>query len=148
MLRSLVGSEMCIRDRGTSGITPHVEAFLGKQDHRNQPYGLPITPQLKHPPDLPRRQPTRLATENHLRSRLPTRVTPTLTYYRYAPNTKPAENPERQSTRITKVSTLRFSSNGVTPVREYQPVHPFDYACRPRLRTRLTRGRRTWPRNP
>ena len=22
------------------------------------------------------------------------------------------------------------------------------YACRPRLRTRLTRGRRTWPRNP
>lgn len=27
-----------------------------------------------------------------------------------------------------KVSTLRFSSNGVTPVREYQPVHPFDYA--------------------
>ena len=26
-------------------------------------------------------------------------------------------------------------------VREYRPVHPFDYACRPRLRTRLTQGR-------
>ncbi len=34
------------------------------------------------------------------------------------------------------------------PVREYRPVHPFDYACRPRLRTRLTQGRRTWPWNP
>ena len=39
----------------------------------------------------------------------------------------------------------RLSVKG--PVREYQPVHPFDYACRPRLRTRLTQGRRTWPWN-
>lgn len=53
------------------------------------------------------------------------------------PPPRPA-TPLRHSTR----------SNGQKPVREYQPVHPFDYACRPRLRTRLTRGRRTWPRNP
>lgn len=47
-----------------------------------------------------------------------------------------------------EVSTPSLGFAGLMPVREYQPVHPFDYACRPRLRTRLTRGRRTWPRNP
>ena len=42
----------------------------------------------------------------------------------------------------------RLGLDGLTPVGEYRLLHPFDYACRPRLRTRLTRGRRTWPRNP
>eukprot|EP00322_Chrysochromulina_rotalis_P003512 CAMPEP_0115881878 /NCGR_PEP_ID=MMETSP0287-20121206/28691_1 /TAXON_ID=412157 /ORGANISM="Chrysochromulina rotalis, Strain UIO044" /LENGTH=117 /DNA_ID=CAMNT_0003337889 /DNA_START=34 /DNA_END=387 /DNA_ORIENTATION=- len=32
-------------------------------------------------------------------------------------------------------------------VREYQPV-VIDYACRPRLRSRLTLGGLAWPRNP
>ena len=59
-----------------------------------------------------------------------------------------APNPEGNDATRPEVSTHPFGSCGSLPVREYPPVHPFDYACRPRLRTRLTRGRRTWPRNP
>ena len=90
----------------------------------------------------------RLTTENHLRGRLPFRVTPALTYYGYAPNTTRRNQPEGRNHHEAEVSTHRLGFAGPWSVREYPPVHPFDYACRPRLRTRLTRGRRTWPRNP
>ena len=93
-------------------------------------------------------QATRLATENHLRGRLPSCVTPVLAYRGYprqatTPATNPKEGPAPQP-----ADTHPFSPDDSTPVREYQPVHPFDYACRPRLRTRLTQGRRTLPWNP
>ena len=89
-----------------------------------------------------------LTTENHLRGRLPFRVTPALTYYGYGPNTTRRNQPEGRNHHEAEVSTHRLGFAGPWSVREYPPVHPFDYACRPRLRTRLTRGRRTWPRNP
>ena len=38
--------------------------------------------------------------------------------------------------------------DGREPVGEYRLLRPFDYACRPRLRTRLTQGRQAWPWNP
>ena len=71
-----------------------------------------------------------------------------LAYQDYAPNSHANPNPEGNDATRPEVSTHPFGSDGSLPVREYPPVHPFDYACRPRLRTRLTRGRRTWPRNP
>ena len=71
-----------------------------------------------------------------------------LAYRDYAPNSHATPNPEGNDATRPEVSTHPFGSYGTPPVREYPPVHPFDYACRPRLRTRLTRGRRTWPRNP
>lgn len=89
-----------------------------------------------------------MTTENHLRGRLPFRVTPALTYYGYGPNTTRRHQPEGRNHHEAEVSTHRLGFAGPWSVREYPPVHPFDYACRPRLRTRLTRGRRTWPRNP
>ena len=98
--------------------------------------------------DLPMRLAACLTTENHLRGRLPFRVTPALTYYGYAPNTTRRYQPEGRNHHEAEVSTHRLGFAGPWSVREYPPVHPFDYACRPRLRTRLTRGRRTWPRNP
>ena len=107
-----------------------------------------ITPRPACRTDLPVRRAACLTTENHLRGRLPFRVTPALTYYGYAPNRNQAREPEGTHARNPEVSTRRLGSDGSLPVREYPPVHPFDYACRPRLRTRLTRGRRTWPRNP
>ena len=82
-----------------------------------------------------------LTTENHLRGRLPFRVTPALTYHGYAPNATRRTPPEGGERPATEVSTHRLGPVGSLPVREYPPVHPFDYACRPRLRTRLTRGR-------
>ena len=100
------------------------------------------------PTDLPMGRAACLTTENHLRGRLPFRVTPALTYYGYAPNTTRRNQPEGRNHHEAEVSTHRLGFAGPWSVREYPPVHPFDYACRPRLRTRLTRGRRTWPRNP
>ena len=100
------------------------------------------------PTDLPMGRAACLTTENHLRGRLPFRVTPALTYYGYGPNTTRRCQPEGRNHHEAEVSTHRLGFAGPWSVREYPPVHPFDYACRPRLRTRLTRGRRTWPRNP
>ena len=100
------------------------------------------------PTDLPMGRAACLTTENHLRGRLPFRVTPALTYYGYSPNTTRRYQPEGRNHHEAEVSTHRLGFAGPWSVREYPPVHPFDYACRPRLRTRLTRGRRTWPRNP
>ena len=62
-----------------------------------------------------------------------------LTYQDYAPNSHATPNPEGNDATRPEVSTHPFGSYGTPPVREYPPVHPFDYACRPRLRTRLTR---------
>ena len=97
---------------------------------------------------MPVPRPACLTTEDHLRGRLPFCVTPALTYYRYGPNRPGHPAPEGDVSPDPEVSTRGFGFAGCMPVREYRPVHPFDYACRPRLRTRLTRGRRTWPRNP
>lgn len=107
-----------------------------------------ITPRHACHADLPTRLAACLTTENHLRGRLPFRVTPALTYCGYAPNTTRRNQPEGRNHHEAEVSTHRLGFAGPWSVREYPPVHPFDYACRPRLRTRLTRGRRTWPRNP
>ena len=100
------------------------------------------------PTDLPMGRAACLTTENHLRGRLPFRVTPALTYCGYGPNATRRNQPEGRNHHEAEVSTHRLGFAGPWSVREYPPVHPFDYACRPRLRTRLTRGRRTWPRNP
>lgn len=100
------------------------------------------------PTDLPVGRAACLTTEDHLRGRLPFCVTPALTYYRYGPNRPGHPAPEGDVSPDPEVSTRGFGFAGCMPVREYRPVRPFDYACRPRLRTRLTRGRRTWPRNP
>ncbi len=68
---------------------------------------------------------------------------------RLRPQREPRHAPPKERTPGNpEVGTHRLGPVGSLPVREYPPVHPFDYACRPRLRTRLTRGRRTWPRNP
>ncbi len=107
-----------------------------------------ITPHPMKPPDLPGGGATRLTRENHLPGRLPVRVTPeTLNPCASRPNSNGIRRPKPPST----VSDGPCSHGLLVvrkPVREYRPVHPFDYACRPRLRTRLTQGRRTWPWNP
>lgn len=134
---------------GTGGNAPRAEAFLDGLDHRisrHKDAHHHTSPTRRT--DLPVRLAACLTTENHLRGRLPFRVTPALTYNRYGPDGNRERDPEGKHSRNPEVSTRGFGPDGSLPVREYPPVHPFDYACRPRLRTRLTRGRRTWPRNP
>ena len=89
-----------------------------------------------------------MTTENHLRGRLPFRVTPALTYCGYAPNTTRRNQPEGRNHHEAEVSTHRLGFAGPWSVREYPPVHPFDYACRPRLSSRLTLGGLALPRKP
>ena len=134
---------------GTGGNAPRAEAFLDGLDHRiSRLKGAHHRTSPPCPTDLPMGRAACLTTENHLRGRLPFRVTPALTYCGYAPNTTRRNQPEGRNHHEAEVSTHRLGFAGPWSVREYPPVHPFDYACRPRLRTRLTRGRRTWPRNP
>ncbi len=107
-----------------------------------------ITPHPMKPPDLPGGGATRLTRENHLPGRLPVRVTPeTLNPCASRPNSNGIRRPKPPST-VSDGPCSHGLLVGRKPVREYRPVHPFDYACRPRLRTRLTQGRRTWPWNP
>ena len=134
---------------GTGGNAPRAEAFLDGLDHRiSRLKGAHHRTSPSRPTDLPMGRAACLTTENHLRGRLPFRVTPALTYCGYAPNATRRYQPEGRNHHEAEVSTHRLGFAGPWSVREYPPVHPFDYACRPRLRTRLTRGRRTWPRNP
>ena len=128
-------------------LTPRLFSTAWTTGYRVQRTPI-ITPHPMRPTDLPMGRAACLTTENHLRGRLPFRVTPALTYCGYSPNTTRRYQPEGRNHHEAEVSTHRLGFAGPWSVREYPPVHPFDYACRPRLRTRLTRGRRTWPRNP
>ena len=80
------------------------------------------------------------------RDRLPSCVTPSLTYYPLRP---PALTclarrlPHGQTGLVSRGPVLTVHSG-------YGNINPLsiDYACRPRLRSRLTLGGTAWPRNP
>jgi hypothetical protein len=80
------------------------------------------------------------------RDRLPSCVTPSLAYYPLRP---PALH---QSTRRSSWARAGLVSRGPALAVHvgYGNINPLsiDYACRPRLRSRLTLGGTAWPRNP
>ena len=125
---------------GTGGMRPHAEAFLDGRDHRIHAYARPIAPHPNAPRiclgDGPNAWPGKTTSRAGCPSvsllRSPTGATVP------APPRPPSRRTDRMAGRV---STRPFGLIGRKPVREYQPVHPFDYACRPRLRTRLTQGR-------
>ena len=94
--------------------------------------------------DLPTQRPTRCP-GIPLTVRLPSCVTPSLTYC-WSGSRDPPIGPK------VRLDFLRLAS----PVsvwalfRGYGNINPLsiDYACRPRLRSRLTLGGLAWPRNP
>lgn len=67
---------------------------------------------------------------------------------RPAPRQTTATMPRRTRRPRRAVGAMGLGPDGPEPVGEYRLLRPFDYACRPRLRTRLTQGRRTLPWNP
>lgn len=76
---------------------------------------------------------------------LPSCVTPSLGYYRIrsrAPPTRPEG--------LTGFGRLVSPTSPGTRPHGYGNINPLsiDYACRPRLRSRLTLGGTAWPRNP
>ena len=70
---------------------------------------------------------------------------PTITGAPRPTHTLAARKPQGCAGRLVSTMTSAWAV-----ITRYQNINwlSIDYACRPRLRTRLTRGRRTWPRNP
>ena len=90
---------------GTGGIGPRAEAFLDGQDHRISALRPHHRTSAERRTDLPVRRPACLTTENHLRGRLPVRVTPALPYCRAVPNDPTTPDPEGNGTEGPEVST-------------------------------------------
>ncbi len=96
--------------------------------------------------DLPACRPTRLHQYNHSLAELPSCVTPSLGYYQAGSRAPPIPLPKERGGfgRSAHLGSPR------TRLHEHGNINPssIDYACRPRLRSRLTLGGKTWPRNP
>ena len=77
--------------------------------------------------------------------RLPSCVTPLLTYYRIG-----SRAPRAGSEDPTRFRRLASPGSAWADSRRYGNINPLsiDYACRPRLRSRLTQGGLAWPWNP
>ena len=77
--------------------------------------------------------------------RLPSCVTPLLTYYRIG-----SRAPHSRSEDPPCFGRLASPGSAWADSRRYGNINPLsiDYACRPRLRSRLTQGGLAWPWNP
>ena len=77
--------------------------------------------------------------------RLPSCVTPLLTYYRIG-----SRAPRAGSEDPPRIGRLASPGSAWADSRRYGNINPLsiDYACRPRLRSRLTQGGLAWPWNP
>jgi hypothetical protein len=94
---------------------------------------------------LPTCRPTPLPRDNHRPVELPSCVTPSLAYWRFGSH-GPPDRPER----LTRFVCLASPRSAWAHLGGYGNINPLsiDYACRPRLRSRLTLGGLAWPRNP
>ncbi len=76
---------------------------------------------------------------------LPSCVTPSLAYYRFG-----SCAPVSRSEELHTFEHLALPSSALARYSRYGNINPLsiDYACRPRLRSRLTQGGLAWPWNP
>lgn len=93
-------------------------------------------------------RPTRLHQDNHRLAELPSCVTPSLDYYEirsHAPHTHLSPKAS-----LSGFGWLVSNASSWAHMLGYGNINPLsiDYACRPRLRSRLTLGGLAWPRNP
>ena len=133
------------------GYGPHnhsLEAFLGSIGSPTSPLRVRIT---SHPSIAVRiylDHGLHAYTTIHQVARLPSCVTPSLGYYQIR---SPAST-TRHHPKVMKGCFRRVSITDSPWARlcGYGNINPLsiDYACRPRLRSRLTLGGLTWPRNP
>src|SRR3954465_12681756 len=97
------------------------------------------------PTDLPVERATPLHRYYHAPAPVPSRVPPALAYSQAGSRVQRVglERPPR-------VRRLASLGSAGTLLRGYGNINPLsiDYACRPRLRSRLTLGGLAWPRNP
>jgi hypothetical protein len=81
----------------------------------------------------------------HSLAELPSCVTPSLDYYQLRSRAH-----HHQPESLRQIGRLVSPASSGTHPRGYGNINPLsiDYACRPRLRSRLTLGGTAWPRNP
>ena len=98
--------------------------------------------------DLPVPRATPLPRYYHSPVGLPSCVTPSLAYYQSGSRASTGAPPRRD--RSPAVGRLASLGSAWAFLRGYGNINPLsiDYACRPRLRSRLTLGGLAWPRNP
>src|SRR5439155_10197907 len=79
---------------------------------------------------------------------LPSCVTPSLAYYQSGSHARTRPDPRKGRSRA--FGWLASLGSAWAFLRGYGNINPLsiDYACRPRLRSRLTLGGLAWPRNP
>ena len=96
--------------------------------------------------DLPAPRATPLHRYYHSPVGLPSCVTPSLAYYRSGSRAPPC----LVSKDSAGFGRLASPGSAWALLRGYGNINPLsiDYACRPRLRSRLTLGGLAWPRNP
>ena len=98
---------------------------------------------------MPTPRPTTLDVDYHRHAWLPSCVTPvnTLTYYRFGSRAPWCGVPEGT---MHQLGRLASPGSVWAVLRRYGNINPLsiDYACRPRLRSRLTQGGLAWPWNP
>ena len=98
---------------------------------------------------MPIPRPTSLHRDNHRPAQLPSCVTPVNTLAASAYGRVLAPNPHPEGIR-KRIRTLSITELALAVLRRYGNINPLsiDYACRPRLRSRLTHGGLAWPWNP
>jgi hypothetical protein len=96
--------------------------------------------------DLPTPRATPLHRYYHSPVGLPSCVTPSLAYYQSGSQPPRTRSPKRHR----RFGWLASLGSAWAFLRGYGNINPLsiDYACRPRLRSRLTLGGLAWPRNP
>ena len=98
--------------------------------------------------DLPTSRATPLHRYYHSPVGLPSCVTPSLAYYHSGSRALPPASARRP--RSDGFGRSASAGSAWAFFRGYGNINPLsiDYACRPRLRSRLTLGGLAWPRNP
>ena len=98
------------------------------------------------PADLPAGRATPLHRYYHSPVGLPSCVTPSLAYYQSGSRARP----DSPTSGLAGFGRLASLGPAWAFLRGYGNINPLsiDYACRPRLRSRLTLGGLAWPRNP
>jgi hypothetical protein len=93
-------------------------------------------------------RPTRLHQYYHSLAELPSCVTPSLDYYGIRSHAPPSQLTPKGSPE--GFGWLVSTGSSWACILGYGNINPLsiDYACRPRLRSRLTLGGLAWPRNP
>ena len=133
---------------GYGQLKPHADAFLGSIGSPNPPKTGSHHVSGTQPAHLTTDNPTRLDHDNHRVAWLPSCVTPVNTFTSKDRVPQPTQHTNKSLHIMLRMVSITISVWAV--FHRYGNINPLsiDYACRPRLRSRLTQGGRTCPWNP